>query len=100
VSILTAAAFSAKEHISLKIAATEIPAALPILVGALMTWFAFCLMDHLRYHRLLHGAVAQRLKVDGQLKDRVPGIGVAESIGRASSMKLRVREISSSSVGF
>jgi hypothetical protein len=76
VSILTAAAFSAKEHISFKIAATEIPAALPILIGALMTWFAFYLIDHLRYHRLLHGAVAQGLKVDGQLKDRVPGLAL------------------------
>lgn len=89
-AILTAGAFSLKEHLAITVFSWVIPAATPILLIALLTWSAFYLMDHLWYHRLLKGAVEQGLAIEKLLEPTIPGIGLAGTIGRASALYLQI----------
>ncbi|SRR6266487_222570 len=89
-AILTAGAFALKEHLSLKIFSATIPAVLPILIIALVTWMAFYLLDHLWYHRLLKGAVLQGDKAEKLLESQAPGIGLTGAISKASALIVRI----------
>lgn len=85
-AILTAAAFSLKDRLSVNIWDAEIPAAFPILLIALLTWIAFYVMDHLWYHRLLKGAVTEGLAVENLLSRDLKDTGLAHAIGRMSAI--------------
>jgi hypothetical protein len=87
-AILTAGAFSLKDRLSVNIWDSEIPAALPILLIALLTWAAFYVMDHLWYHRLLKGAVSEGLAVENLLGQNLKGTGLAHAIGKMSAITI------------
>jgi len=92
-AILTAAAFSLKDRLAIAVWDTQIPAALPILLIALLTWCAFYLMDHLWYHRLLKGAVAQGLVLEDLLDQKLKGAGLAHAIGNMSALTVSIGRV-------
>jgi hypothetical protein len=55
-----------------------------ILMGALVCWSAFYVMDRLWYHRLLRAAVAHGRLVEDALQPSLPFIGLTGTIDKAS----------------
>jgi FMN phosphatase YigB (HAD superfamily) len=63
-----------------------------LIVGALVSWLAFYMMDRWWYHPLLRGAVDHAIELEKRLVDDVPGIGLTGAISDASHTKLLGKE--------
>jgi len=60
-----------------------------LIVGALISWAAFYVMDRWWYHPLLRGAVAHAIKLETQIAPQIPGIGLTTAIADASHTVIR-----------
>ena len=94
-AFLAAAGYTMKERLRLDIFGKEISLTVLILGAAAVCWASFYVMDRLWYHRLLKGAVAHGLKVEGALLAEIPEIGLTSSIGAASPIMLGKHKIGS-----
>jgi hypothetical protein len=63
--------------------------AVMLLLGGLVAWAAFYLMDRHWYHPLLKGAVDHAKELEQKLAPHVPGVGLATAIANASPSVLR-----------
>lgn len=66
-----------------------------ILLGGLIVWLLFWWMDDAWYHRLLVGAVKHGLRLEEQLADDVPGIGLSGTIKDESPLRIKGVQIPS-----
>ena len=75
-----------------------ISAARAILLGGLVAWIAFYLMDRFWYHKLLQGAVSQGLIVERFFRDSGYDdlLALTSTIGKASPVKVGRWELHSS----
>ncbi len=87
-AVLGAAAFTLKEPVTIAVYGYELSSTVVLLVGGLIGWLSFYLMDRFWYHRLLKGAVRQAQILEKALQDKVPGIGLSAAIGAASVVKV------------
>ena len=62
-----------------------------IIMGGIIAWIAFYLMDRWWYHRLLHGTVKHAYFIERELAKEYPGaafMALSTTIGKASPFKL------------
>ncbi len=61
-----------------------------LLLGALIAWAAFYVMDRWWYHPLLRGAVAHATAIEEELSPQVRGIGLSKAITQASHTEIKI----------
>jgi hypothetical protein len=83
-AFLAAAGYALKEHSKVDFFGEQVSLTGTILLGALICWAAFFVMDRLWYHRLLKAAVSHGRTVENILEGSVPGIGLTGAIDEAS----------------
>lgn len=94
--ILSAAALSLRENISVSLFGATAPLAILLIAVALITWLAFYFMDRHWYHRLLKGAVNHGEAIEKRLSSTIPEIALTKSISKQSPIMLSGLRISSS----
>jgi glucan phosphoethanolaminetransferase (alkaline phosphatase superfamily) len=87
-AVLSGTALSLKEGLAVSLAHRRLPLAALLMLVALITWLAFYFMDRFWYHRLLYGAVAHGEKIEKRMRLVLPEIGLTQSIGAASPIKI------------
>lgn len=83
-AFLAAAGYALKEKSAVGFLGQRVSLTGMILLGALICWLAFYVMDRLWYHRLLRAAVRHGRKVEEALKGSVATIDLTETIDDAS----------------
>jgi hypothetical protein len=86
--VLSGTALSVKEGLAVFIFNRPIPLAALLILIALVTWWAFYVMDFHWYHNLLIGAVKHGEKVENKIKSLLPEIDLTHSISDASPAKI------------
>lgn len=84
VAVFGVIAVTQNSHIRARILWIEASLASWLLLGALLGWGSFYLMDRWWYHRLLVGAVKHGELIEDQLKDDFPEIGLTKKISSES----------------
>lgn len=85
-AFLAAAGYALKEKAAVSFLGQQVSLTGMILLGALVCWSAFYVMDRLWYHRLLRAAVQHGRTVEASVSDAVPGIGLTTAIDDASPL--------------
>jgi FMN phosphatase YigB (HAD superfamily) len=77
-----------KERIFISLVVSQIPLATMVLLGGIVGWIAFYMMDYHWYHRLLYGAINQGMFIENRLKSKYPEIMLTNEIKNLSPGKL------------
>ncbi|HEX8165258.1 MAG TPA: HAD family hydrolase [Beijerinckiaceae bacterium] len=83
-ALVAAVGFTYQYNLETMIAGYRIPTGIGFIAAAIFAWSGFFLMDRYWYHILLRGAVAHAGIIEKQFADRIPGIGLGQSISQAS----------------
>lgn len=86
--VLSGTALSIKEGLAVYVFSYPIPLAALLILIALVTWWAFYVMDFHWYHNLLIGAVKHGEKLETSIKGVLPDIDLTRSISDASPAKI------------
>jgi hypothetical protein len=84
-AFLAAAGYALKESKTVDFLGQQVSLTGTILLGALVCWAAFFVMDRLWYHRLLRAAVSHGRKVEEGLQ-AIPNVGLTSTIDDASPL--------------
>lgn len=89
-AFLGAAGYALDKSVVIPVADHPVSLAGMVLLGGLLCWLAFAVMDRLWYHRLLRAAVLHGRKVESSLLPSFPQIGLTITIDDNSPLwKLR-----------
>lgn len=85
-AFLAASSYALKEDEIVAVGGLQLSLTGMILLGGLVCWFAFFVMDRLWYHRLLRASVQHGRIVEADLAKTIPTIGLTCSIDNGSPL--------------
>lgn len=83
-ALVATVSFTYQYGLQLSVFGITLPAGTGIVIAAMASWIAFYMMDAHWYHVLLKGAVIHSSKIEAMYADRLPGIGLGETITKSS----------------
>jgi drug/metabolite transporter (DMT)-like permease len=82
--MIAAVGFTFQSGLEPSILGFSFPAGVLLIIASMLAWYAFYFIDRFGYHSLLKGAVSHAGKIENEYKDKIPGIGLGNSISEAS----------------
>jgi hypothetical protein len=89
VASIGAAGFAIKEGVTTTVQGHRISVSSLLVLGGLVGWIAFYLLDRWYYHMLLVGAVAKATEIERAVRSTMPYIDVGEAITHYSRVRFR-----------
>jgi len=83
-AMIAAVGFTFQSGLKTSLLGFSFPAGVLLIITSMLAWYAFYFIDRFGYHSLLKGAVSHAGKIENEYKDRIPGIGLGNSISEAS----------------
>jgi len=83
-AMIAAVGFTFQSGLETSILGFSFPAGVLLIMASMLAWYAFYFIDRYGYHSLLKGAVDHAGKIEKDYKDKIPGIGLGNSISNAS----------------
>jgi hypothetical protein len=94
-AFLAATGYTVKEGIRIDLFGWQASLTGFLLLGGLVCWGAFYIMDRLWYHRLLLGAVRHGIAIENAHVERLPEIALATKIGEESPVYIGKKKVGS-----